>query len=170
TIGLLFYQLIRNKKAIPIGIDIDENRVDFAKKFGFDFALNPNKENVTEEILNITKGIGADLVILTIVNEKILNQSLSYIRDGGKILIFAGAINKEIVKININELYRREISIIGGYSSSPKHLSQALELISDKDINVKNLITHRFPLEEIEKAVELIVSRKAYKIIIEPWK
>jgi len=170
TIGLLFYQLIRNKKAIPIGIDIDENRVDFAKKFGFDFALNPNKENVTEEILNITKGIGADLAILTVVNEKILNQSLSYIRDGGKIIIFTGAINKEIVKININELYRREISIIGGYSSSPKHLSQALELISDKDINVKNLITHRFPLEEIEKAVELIVSRKAYKVIIEPWK
>ncbi|MGB3346284.1 MAG: alcohol dehydrogenase catalytic domain-containing protein [Candidatus Humimicrobiia bacterium] len=170
TIGLLFYQLIRNKKAIPIGIDIDENRVDFAKKFGFDFALNPNKENVTEEILNITKGIGADLVILTVVNEKILNQSLSYIRDGGKIIIFAGAINKEIVKININELYRREISIIGSYSSSPKYLSQALELISDKDINVKNLITHRLPLEEIEKAVELIVSRKAYKVIIEPWK
>ncbi|MFH1583501.1 MAG: zinc-binding dehydrogenase, partial [Actinomycetota bacterium] len=114
--------------------------------------------------------IGADLVILTVVNEKILNQSLSYIRDGGKIIIFAGAINKEIVKININELYRREISIIGSYSSSPKHLSQALELISDKDINVKNLITHRLPLEEFGEAVELIINRKAYKVIIKPWK
>lgn len=169
TIGLLFYQLIKMNKAIPMGIDIDENRVDFAKKFGFDFALNPNKENITEEILNITKGIGADLVILTAVNEKILNQSLSYIRDGGKILIFAGAIKKEIAKININELYRREISIIGSYSSSPKHLSQALKLISSKVIDVKNLITYRFPLKEIGKAVELIVNRKAYKIIIEPW-
>lgn len=169
TIGLLFYQLIKMNKAIPIGIDIDENRVDFAKKFGFDFALNPNKENITEEILNITKGIGADLVILTAVNEKILNQSLSYIRDGGKIIIFAGAIKKEIAKININELYRREISIIGSYSSSPKHLSRALKLISHGDIDVKSLITRRFPLEEIEKAVELIVNRKAYKIIIEPW-
>ena len=169
TIGLLFYQLIKMNKAIPIGIDIDENRVDFAKKFGFDFALNPNKENITEEILNITKGIGADLVILTAVNEKILNQSLSYIRDGGKIIIFAGAIKKEIAKININELYRREISIIGSYSSSPKHLSQALKLISSKVIDVKNLITYRFPLKEIRKAVELIINRKAYKIIIEPW-
>jgi len=169
TIGLLFYQLIKMNKAIPMGIDIDENRVDFAKKFGFDFALNPNKENTTEEILNITKGIGADLVILTAVNEKILNQSLSYIRDGGKIIIFAGAIKKEIAKININELYRREISIIGSYSSSPKHLSQALKLISSKVIDVKNLITYRFPLKEIGKAVELIINRKAYKIIIEPW-
>jgi len=169
TIGLLFYQLIKMNKAIPMGIDIDENRVDFAKKFGFDFALNPNKENTTEEILNITKGIGGDLVILTAVNEKILNQSLSYIRDGGKIIIFAGAIKKEIAKININELYRREISIIGSYSSSPKHLSQALKLISSKVIDVKNLITYRFPLKEIGKAVELIINRKAYKIIIEPW-
>lgn len=170
TIGLLFYQLIKINKAIPMGIDIDENRVDFAKKFGFDFALNPNKENVTEEILNITKGIGADLVILTAVNEKILNQSLSYIRDGGKIIIFAGAIKKEIAKININELYRREISIIGSYSSSPKHLSQALKLISSKVIDVKNLITYRFPLKEIGKAVELIINRKAYKVTIKPWK
>jgi len=168
TMGLLFNQLIKMNKITSLGIDIDENRISFAKKFGFDFALNPNKENVTEEILNITKGIGADLVILTVVNEKILNQSLSYIRDGGKIIIFAGAINKEIAKININELYKREISIIGSYSSSPKHLSQALELISDKDINVKNLITHRLPLEEIEKAVELIINRKAYKVIIKP--
>lgn len=170
TIGLLFCQLIKMNKAIPMGIDIDENRVDFAKKFGFDFALNPNKENTTEEILNITKGIGADLVILTAVNEKILNQSLGYIRDGGKIIIFAGAIKKEIAKININELYRREISIIGSYSSSPKHLSQALKLISSKVIDVKNLTTYRFPLKEIGKAVELIINRKAYKIIIEPWK
>lgn len=170
TIGLLFYQLIKMNKAIPMGIDIDENRVDFAKKFGFDFALNPNKENITEEILNITKGIGADLVILTAVNEKILNQSLSYIRDGGKILIFAGAIKKEIAKININELYRREISIIGSYSSSPKHLSQALKLISSKVIDVKNLITYIFPLKKIGKAVELIINRKAYKVIIKPWK
>ena len=169
TMGLLFNQLIKMNKIISLEIDIDENRISFAKKLGFDFALNTNKENVTEEILNITKGIGADLVILTIVNEKILNQSLSYIRDGGKILIFAGAINKEIVKININELYRREISIIGSYSSSPKHLSQALKLISSKVIDVKNLITYRFPLKEIRKAVELIINRKAYKIIIEPW-
>ena len=169
TMGLLFCQLVKKNQAIPIGMDIDENRISFAKKFGFYFALNPNKENITEEILNITKGIGADLVILTAVNEKILNQSLSYIRDGGKILIFAGVIDNKIVKININDLYKREISIIGSYSSSPKHLSKALKLISHGDLDVKSLITHRFPLEEIKKAVELIVNRKAYKIIIEPW-
>lgn len=170
TIGLLFYQLIKMNKIISLGIDIDENRINFAKRFGFDLVFNPVKENITAKIKDFTQGIGADLVILTVVNEKILNQSLSYIRDGGKIIIFAGAINKEIVKININELYRREISIIGSYSSSPKHLSQALELISDKDINVKNLITHRLPLEEFGEAVELIINRKAYKVIIKPWK
>jgi len=112
----------------------------------------------------------ADLAILTVVNEEILNECSNYIRDGGKILIFAGVVDNEIVKININDLYKREISIIGSYSSSPKHLSKALKLISKGYINVKSLITHRLPLEEFEKAVELIVSRKAYKVIIEPWK
>ncbi len=170
TMGLLFNQLIRNKKAIPIGIEIDTNRVDFAKNSGFDLVFNPTKENVTEKIMDITKRVGADIVILTVVNKEILNQCINYIRDGGGIIIFAGTDNKEGVEININTLYRREISIIGSYSSSPKHLSQALELISDKDINVKNLITHRLPLEEFGEAVELIINRKAYKVIIKPWK
>jgi L-iditol 2-dehydrogenase len=170
TMGLLFCQLVKMNQAIPVGIDIDENRISFAKKFGFDLVFDPSKEKITERIINITDGVGADTVILTVVNEEILNKCSNYIRDGGKILIFAGVVDNEIVKININDLYKREISIIGSYSSSPKHLSKALKLISHKDIDVKSLITHRFPLEEIEKAVELIVNRKAYKVIIEPWK
>jgi len=170
TMGLLFNQLIKMNKTISLGIDIDENRIDSAKKFGFDLIFNPAKENVVEKIKDFTHGVGADLVILTVVNKEILNQCIDYIRDGGKIIIFAGTDNKEAMDININTLYRREISIIGSYSSSPKDLSQALELISGGDIDVRSLITHRLPLEEIEKAVELIINRKAYKVIIHPWK
>jgi len=59
TMGLLFCQLVKMNKAIPICIDIDEKRISFAKKLGFDLAFNSSKEKITERIIDITDGVGS---------------------------------------------------------------------------------------------------------------
>lgn len=163
AIGILFIKLIKLAGLKAVAIDLDDNRLDMAKKQGADHVINPLETDLIAEVKKITS-IGIDAAILTVTNKITINDALSYIRDGGNINIFGMGKEKEQVPVDFNRIYRRELTIRSTYSATPETLSRSFDLIvKDRKIDVSNLISGVLPFSKFKKGLDDVVERKIYK-------
>ncbi|MCL5073928.1 MAG: alcohol dehydrogenase catalytic domain-containing protein [Actinobacteria bacterium] len=162
AIGVLFIQLIKLEKLKVVVIDMDQNRLELAKKIGADFIINPSDSNLFEEIKKISS-TGIDTAILTVTNRNTINDAISYIRMGGNISIFGMAEKESIIPVDFGKVYKNEITIKSSYSSTPQTLARAYEMIISGKINVIPLISEILPLKDFKTGLDLMLGRKIYK-------
>jgi L-iditol 2-dehydrogenase len=168
--GLLMAQLIQAHHGVVLGTDMDQNRLAFAKHVGVDVVCSAAKaDQLTRVVKDLTQERGCDVVVLTAGHGGTVQEALRWVRDGGTITLFGNLALHQPAKIDPNVLYYREITLQGSYSPSPLELVHALHLIASHAVNVAPLITHRLPLEELPRAVELARTRRAMKAIINPY-
>ena len=88
---------------------------------------------------------------------------------GGFVNFFAGiTFNKILPRINTNIIHYNEISVVGSHGSKKKHIIKAADLIIEKKINFRGLITHKFKLHQYRKAFQIATREQGLKIIINP--
>ncbi len=155
-----------------IAADTIPYRMEMAKRFGADHVLDAEKDNIPERIRELNDGLLADQVI--ICRGKFIPQGMSASEMGGTVLFFAGAKEGQTIPQTVNEIFwRTEITLTSAYAGSPSDCINALKLIRDERVNVKDMITHRFPLAEAGKGF-MMVSRPweqdSIKVIVEPQK
>lgn len=145
-----------------IAADIDPFRLKTAKKFGATETIDARKK--------INSGRLADLVILCSGAQNAFEQGLRSVERGGTVLIFTAAAKDACLPVSTNEIFwRNEVSVMSSYAAAPRDLKDALRLIAQKKIGVKDMITHRLPLAEIQKGFDLVVKPKdSIKVIIQP--
>ena len=112
----------------------------------------------------LCESINADAVFMTSGADKAISTALKYVRDGGKILVFSST--PQNFGYANNQIYYRELTVLGSYSPSKEDLKTSLELLRDKEVKVSGLSSF-YPLENIQKAVEDTVSNKILKAYIE---
>ncbi len=144
-------------------IDVNESRLDFAKKFGI--PINSLKEDARNVIKKETE-IGVDLVIIATSNMKVLDQALSIVRKSGKIMIFGVPPKGSIIGYDANYLFANEITVLTSGYSIKNDIEEALNYVSSGKINLKQLITHTFPISESQKAFDLARRGEGMKIVI----
>lgn len=159
SIGLILVQLLKLFKMKVLATDLMEERRGIAENWGAQI-VTPDKPEKFE-------GRGYDMVLLTAGNFDLLARSISWVRSGGKVHLFA-SLQGEGGPLNFNELYHRELEIVATYSSGPDDLKEALKLLSERSIDVRPLITIRPPLEKITEAIEETVSKQILKAIAAP--
>ena len=165
SIGLLMGQAIKAYGHKVIGIDLIQERLDFAEKFGFDNTIKyTNEEEVKRKILDINNGIGADAIFLTAGANSSIQTAKNCVRNGGTILVFASVKNDEIGFPN-NDIYYRELKVLSTYSATPESLSKSLELLKNKKVTVDGL-TSEYSLEDLQKAIDDTLSNKILKAYI----
>ncbi len=152
-----------------IALDLIEQRLETAKKLGAKYSLNPEKENPLEVVKQLTEGRGADAAIVAVGNVSAIAQAINLVRGGGTVILFAECPPRSSLSLDPNIIYHSEVNLSGSYSSTPDEQRTALELIKTGKLKVKELITHRFPLEMLGEAVTLARNpRESLKIIITP--
>jgi len=73
------------------------------------------------------------------------------------------------IKIPTTDFWRNELTLTSSYGAAPDDLKESLELIKDKKVNVADMITHRFSLEDIQDGFNLVVNAKnSLKVVLEP--
>ncbi len=168
--GLLHISLLRATGASKIiAVDINEKRLEYAKKFGADYIFNAN--NFAPEVIkNINEGFLSDIVILSTGADSAILQGLKSVRRGGAVLFFGAANDGAKLPLSINEIFwRSEVALLSSYAGSILDHKTALELIRSGRINVKDMITNRFPIEDIVKGFELTAqAQDSLKVIINP--
>jgi len=170
--GLLHIQLAKLRRAkLVIATDIAEFRLNAARRFGADLAWS-GKEDMAEKLQESNNGDLADLVVLCTGAESAINQALRCVKRGGTVLFFAAAEEGRNVSISINELFwRNEVTLTSSYAGSYNDHLEALELLHQRKINVKDMITHRLSLAETGQGFQLVAEAKeSIKVIIEPQK
>lgn len=152
--GVMHMLLSENAGANQLFIlDINDYRLKFTKSYQNTFTFNPNTtSNIVERIKELSHGIGVDLTIIATGNPLAVDQALSLTRRGGKILLFGVPPKGSILKVNLSSIYSNELTLTSSYGCSEIETNQALSLISQKSIDVKPLITHRFKIEQSAEA------------------
>ncbi|MGD8565789.1 MAG: zinc-binding dehydrogenase [Candidatus Bathyarchaeota archaeon] len=169
-IGLLHVLAARISGAGKIiSIDIVEERLKVARELGADETFNPTKENVELKVKQTTRGYGADVVIEAIGLPETWEQALKLVRKGGKVLEFGGCPPGTQIKMETELLHYGEITVRGAFHATPLNFKKALNLIASGTIDVKQLITRKMKLMDIEKAFQILAKAKnEIKIAISP--
>jgi L-iditol 2-dehydrogenase len=165
SIGLIMGQLAKHYGAAVHGCDLLDERINLAKELGFDGAYKfTTLEETVIKYKEETNNIGADKVFLTSGSAATLPLALAGIRDGGKIIVFASIPSDETGFAN-NDIYYRELTVMGSYSPAPADLCKSLELIKDGKIKVDKF-AKVYRLESINEAIADTVSNKIIKAYI----
>jgi L-iditol 2-dehydrogenase len=137
---------------------------------GAEAAFDARDPDLPTKVQALTNGMGVDTTLLAVPSDKAFFQALNCTRKGGKILFFAEFPDEVVIPINPNILYRREIDLMGSYSSSYRLQNLAVDIVFNRSIDVETLISDRYPLQNLSAAVEQAVNPRpdTYKILIYP--
>jgi L-iditol 2-dehydrogenase len=166
--GIIHAMLSRSLGAGQIIVsDLVKYRLEAARRFGADLAINPRSESLVEEVREATDGMGADMVVVTVPNVKALLEGIDVCRKGGTVCLFAPTSPNEYIRVSPNRLFFSEIKLIPSYSASHIETRTALKLISSGRTKAKELVTHRFPLNSIEDAFKTATKGKeCLKVVV----
>jgi 2-desacetyl-2-hydroxyethyl bacteriochlorophyllide A dehydrogenase len=150
--GLLLAQLAKRMGAsIVVVTGRTKSRLEVARKMGVDETVVADDSQERE--LKKMAPLGFDVVIEATGSAAIVEKTLKYVKSAGKILLFGLVPPEQNARINPFDVCRRDLQIIGSYSSVNSCL-MAHELLSSGVIQVEPLISHRFSLQDWGKAVE----------------
>jgi L-iditol 2-dehydrogenase len=169
-IGLLLAMLSKLEGAHVIGSDPMPERRAKSLSLGLDLAVNPREGRLAEEIGAHSSGRGADVVLVAVPIPSALTDALSLVRPGGRVLLFAQ--NDPLMKIEFPAaaVGVEEKEILGSYSAVIDRAGEAARLIFTRRLPVKELISHRFSLEDMNRALQLAAHPvgDSLKVVIHP--
>lgn len=154
SIGIIMAQALKSFGMNVIGCDLLAARVQVLKNLGIEaFTLN-----------EMCESIKVDGVFMTSGSDKAIDTALKFVRDGGKILVFSST--PQNFGYANNEIYYRELTVLGSYSPSPIDLKDSLNLLATKQVKVAGLSTV-YPLDKVQKAINDTLENKILKAYIE---
>lgn len=161
SIGLLMGEGLKAMGYKVYGCDLIDERIALGNKLGIESYNSLNLDDFDKLIKG--NGAGIDAVFMTSGADKALDVALKVVRKGGKILVFSST-PKNTGYPN-NEIYYKELTVLGSYSPSPKDLKDSFDLLTSHKVNVKGL-TSIYTLDKVQQAFEDTVSNKILKAYI----
>lgn len=169
-IGILLMMLARVEGAEALASDPMPNRRTTSLRLGAAAALDPAEGNLREEILRGTCGRGADVVLVAAAVPALVGEALELARPGGRVLLFAQ--NDPVMRVEFPAaaVGVEEKEILGSYSASVAEQEESARLVFERRLPVAELISHRFPLEDIARALDLAAhpADDTLKVVIRP--
>ncbi len=167
--GILHAQLAKFKGIQNILVaDINPYRLELAKKFGAHHALNA-KDNLPQKLKEVNDGRLADQVIVCTGATSAAMTALDCVESGGTILFFAVPDPSVKLPVPINQFWRNEITMRTSYGAAPDDLEDSLKFLATGRLNVKDMITHRLSLREVQEGFRLMAEAgQSLKVILEP--
>jgi L-iditol 2-dehydrogenase len=168
TIGLFILQAARLRGAAKvIAVDINEFRLDLAKKLGADKLINPLKSDLPEAVLQETEGKGANVTLEAVGYAKTFADAVSITRMGGYVVAI-GNLEKK-AEFDLQQLVAKEHTFTGSYASSGE-FRDCIELVASGKINVEPLISDVLPMQDGPDAFDRLLKAEEnlLKIVLEP--
>ena len=171
-IGLMLAALSRRTGARVLTSDFYPERHAIAAKFGLHEPIHAGTENVIERVKAATEGRGADAVILAVGSNALIQTAMDVVRHGGKVMLFAQTQHGEAT-FDPGAVCMDEKTLLGSYSASTAILGEVTDLVFGgyrNGFDLTQLISHRFPLDQAAKAIEVASHPQgdSMKIMIEP--
>jgi len=170
--GLMHLRLARLFGASKVMIsDPLEHRRAKALELGADYAIDPKTEEPVVKARDLSDGIGADVVIVATggsVEAACIEQGLRMVSKGGVVNIFAGTWPLTHVKLDPNLIHYGEVTLLGSHLFTPAIFSRAVKLVSSGRLRLGEIVSNIIPLDEIVKAFNIALGKRAFKVGLKP--
>lgn len=164
--GVNIAKAMKSKKIIAI--EINPYRIELVKKLGAHVVINPLEENVVQRVLEETNGKGVDVVCEFSGNKSAIESSFKYIKAGGKMSMLG--ITPDSIEFDLsNDFIFKGITMYGVIGRLLfETWNQVTSLIKNHQLDLDLIITHRLPLKEVKKGMEIMISGNSGKVVLIP--
>ena len=151
-------------------VDVNAGRLEMsAAAVQPDATIDASQVDVVAEVMRLTDGRGADVVITATAANITQEQAIAMAARNGRISFFGGLPKTNpTITCDSNLVHYRQLHIHGANGSAPEHNKKALEYIASGQVPVKDLITVHLPLERALEAFEIVATGQAIKVTVEP--
>jgi L-iditol 2-dehydrogenase len=143
-------------------------RREFAAGLGAHLTVNPGEENLSSVVAEATGGLGVDVAIVCIGKPGLVNDALGLVRRGGSVNIFAGLSGEGWAELEANRIHYDQLRVTGVSDCSRSDYEAALRLIRSGRVDVSKMVTHRFPLAEVNAALDSTANGEGIKAAVVP--
>jgi Zn-dependent alcohol dehydrogenase len=169
-LGLSIAKISELVSANPIiGVDVNTKKIKIAKKNRLRNIFLNDKKNFKNKLKKLLNNGKADIVIDTTGNTKVIEQCYELTESNGKTILCGVPKKSKNISIHTLPLHFNKVlkGSHGGDSNPSEDIPRFIRLMKDKKINIKNLITHQFKLEEINKAIKIVRKGIAGRVLID---
>jgi len=166
------YNMKRAGAAKVIVSDLSEARLAASKAFGADVAVKADADTVKQAVMDLTKGQGVDFLVEAVGSRTSLLQTVDLAKPDSTMLYFGLPDSTAPVPWNFQTFFRKRLRAFSTYGAQVEadtvSFKLALELVATKQVDVSRMISHRLPLEQIDKAMRLAYDRSdnALKVLV----
>jgi len=151
-----------------IAVDSNPYRANLAKELGADVVLNPEDENILEQIMDLTDGVGVDKALdcsgasqahRLMVDAARCKGQVTFVGEGGEFPLAAS-----------RDMIRKGLVLRGNWHYNLGFYPKLMKVIRESGEKIDKLITHSFPMSQVQEAWELQTTGNCGKVILYPWK
>jgi L-iditol 2-dehydrogenase len=165
AIGQMTGQLLHLWGVNAVGLDLDAARVKKFSRWG-------KATMLADEFAQLGKdqsdGRGFDAIIFSAGTPALVARCVAWLRDGGILNVFASFHPDPFMKLDLNSIYHRELSVLSSYSPSLADLKEAFDLIASKRFLPLILAPLSFPFSEFDDAIKAVKKRETLKSVLVP--
>jgi L-iditol 2-dehydrogenase len=134
-----------------------------------DASFDMSEVKLEEAILAVTDGHGPSIIITAAPAAKAQELAISMVAPGGKVSFFGGLPkDAPFIQCDANIVHYKEVTLYGANGSSPQQNLDALNLIALGKVKVSDLITHKVSLDNVQDAIDAVLSGDAIKVVVNP--
>lgn len=166
-IGAAAATIVKFLNGRVIIVDLNDYRLEQAKRNGADHVLNPQKDDVLARVKELTGNRGADVAIDCSGVDVAQVQCLDAVKSGGR-AAFLG-IRSEKTPVNVlRHFILKELTVIGSWASTPQEHIEIVGMLN-RGVDMDRLITHSFGIEDASAAFETFFGGRSGKVLINTW-
>jgi threonine dehydrogenase-like Zn-dependent dehydrogenase len=168
AIGQIMIQLAKLRGAGKVLLSEPlEFRRAMGLKMGADGAFDPSGKGIREQLAALTGRDSADVVIECAGNVHATRNAIEAADRGARILLFSVPRPDSTFELPLFDVFSKELKVSGSFINPDSHL-KAVRLLNEGRVNMKPLISHRFPLERVREAIMKQTDKDAMKVMILP--
>ena len=165
-VGLNVVQIAAALGARVVGVDTAPAKRDWARRLGAQAALDPAAEPRLERALRDLTGGGADVVFEVVGRPETQELAVSAARTGGRVVLVG--YSPDAMLLNSGRVMFREMDVVGSLGCRPVDYPRVIELVRQGRIHMSDLVTNRYPLEDIDKAFDALRRGSAIRSVVVP--
>jgi len=165
-VGINAVQMASAAGGYVIAVDINPRKLEWASEFGAAETVDASKvERIDKEIRKRTGG-GADIDMEVIGNPRTIQQAFECVRVGGRLCVVG--YTHEKIAVVAGKIMFKELEVVGSLGCRPVDYVPLIRMVAQGKIDVKRQVTHRFKLDELNKAFEVMKEGLSLRSIVTP--
>lgn len=154
TLGMVLCQLASYYRLVPILVDLDNEKLELARKWDVSYTLNPTYDNLERRVEEITGGRMSESAVFA--GEGIgLNAALRLVKNNGEVII-AGYSSNEKHQVDTDEILRKQLTL-KGVCNGAGEFSSAINLLANKIVRIEGFVSAHKTFKDVPKLVKEFV-------------